>query len=366
MSTSLLPQPDQVRAATGDLEGTQTRTGSIKRQNLFVKGLVTLILAAGAVVILTPIFWMISASLKDVNQIRQRSMTLLPLKYTLVEVNGSMEPLYEVTVDGQTREMALIKKQPQGMGIFVDPSNPDEEFILKIDEQRQLEHLEAHPENFREALTKAPFGRFLINTLIVTFVGMFGVLFSSSLVAYGFSRFRAPAINALFLVLLATIMLPQQVTLIPLYVLFSKIGWVDTLLPLIVPAFFANAYDVFLLRQFFMTIPLDMDDAARIDGANPLQVLWYIILPQARPALVAVGIFHFIYAWNDFYEPLIYLQSRENWTLAVGLQSFNAVYTINTHEIMAVSLLMIIPPIVIFFLSQRIFTQGVVISGVKG
>ena len=279
MSTSLLPQPDQVRAATGDLEGTQTRTGSIKRQNLFVKGLVTLILAAGAVVILTPIFWMISASLKDVNQIRQRSMTLLPLKYTLVEVNGSMEPLYEVTVDGQTREMALIKKQPQGMGIFVDPSNPDEEFILKIDEQRQLEHLEAHPENFREALTKAPFGRFLVNTLIVTFVGMFGVLFSSSLVAYGFSRFRAPAINALFLVLLATIMLPQQVTLIPLYVLFSKIGWVDTLLPLIVPAFFANAYDVFLLRQFFMTIPLDMDDAARIDGANPLQVLWYIILP---------------------------------------------------------------------------------------
>lgn len=366
MTASPLPNPDQVRAATGDLEGEVVRPRSIKRQSLFTKGLVTLILAAGAVVILTPIVWMISASLKDVNQIRQRSMTLLPLKYTLVEVDGEMEPLYEVTVEGQVRQMALIKKQPEGMGIFVDPDHPDEEFLLKIDEQRQMEHLEAHPENFREALTKAPFDRFLINTLIVTFVGMFGVLFSSSLVAYGFSRFRAPGINALFLVLLATIMLPQQVTLIPLYVLFSKIGWVDTLLPLIVPAFFANAYDVFLLRQFFMTIPLDLDDAARLDGANPLQVLWYIILPQARPALVAVGIFHFIYAWNDFYEPLIYLQSRENWTLAVGLQSFNAVYTINTHEIMAVSLLMIIPPIIIFFLSQRIFTQGVVISGVKG
>jgi ABC-type glycerol-3-phosphate transport system permease component len=133
-----------------------------------------------------------------------------------------------------------------------------------------------------------------------------------------------------------------------------------------VPLFFANAYDVFLLRQFFMTIPLDMDDAAKIDGANALQVLFYVILPQSRAALVSVAIFHFLFAWNDFYEPLIFLHSRENWTLAVGLQTFDAVYTINTHLIMAISVLMIIPPIVLFFLSQRIFSQGVVFSGVKG
>jgi ABC-type glycerol-3-phosphate transport system permease component len=161
-------------------------------------------------------------------------------------------------------------------------------------------------------------------------------------------------------------MLPQQVRLIPMYVFFQKLGWIDTLLPLIVPQFFANAYDVFLLRQFFMSIPLEMDDASRIDGANPIQTLLYVILPQARPALVAVSVFHFLYAWNDFYEPLIYLHSRENWTLAVGLQTFNALYAVNTHLIMAASVVMILPPIILFFLSQRIFTQGVVFSGVKG
>lgn len=134
----------------------------------------------------------------------------------------------------------------------------------------------------------------------------------------------------------------------------------------LVPQFFANAYDVFLLRQFFMTIPLELDDAARIDGASPLQVLMYIILPQARPALIAVSIFHFLYAWNDFYEPLIYLHSPEHWTLAVGLQTFNALYTVNTNHIMAASVVMILPPIILYFLAQRIFTQGIVFTGIKG
>jgi multiple sugar transport system permease protein len=195
---------------------------------------------------------------------------------------------------------------------------------------------------------------------------MFGMLLSSSLVAYGFSRFRAPGLNVLFLILLSTIMLPRQVTLIPLYVFFQKIGWIDTLLPLIVPNFFANAYDVFLLRQFFMTVPLELDDAAKIDGANPFQTYLYIMLPQARPALVAVSIFHFLWAWNDFYEPLIFLHSRENWTVAVGLQTFNAIYSVNTHLIMAASVVMVLPPIILFFFAQKIFTQGVVITGVKG
>jgi multiple sugar transport system permease protein len=195
---------------------------------------------------------------------------------------------------------------------------------------------------------------------------MFGMLVSSSIVAYGFSRFRARWLNVLFILLLSTIMLPSQVTLIPVYILFQKIGWVDTLLPLIIPAFFANAYDVFLLRQFFMTIPLELDDAAKIDGANPLQTLIFIMLPQARPALVAVAIFHFLWAWNNFYEPLIYLHSRENWTVAIGLQTFDALYSVNTHLIMAASVVMVIPPILLFFFAQKIFTQGVVISGVKG
>jgi multiple sugar transport system permease protein len=339
---------------------------SASRHDLLLKGITTLILASGSVLILIPFLYMISTSLKDPAQIRTDSTSLLPRKPKTVEVNGTLEPLYRVNLDGQIHEYALIRNVPGGLGQFVDPARPDIIHELRINEQKQLYRLDIHWGNYPEAINAMPFWRYLGNTLIVTFVGMAGMLFSCSLVAYGFSRFRARWLNLLFLLLLSTIMLPSQVRLIPVYILFQELGWVDTLLPLIVPLFFANAYDVFLLRQFFMTIPLELDDAAKIDGANPLQILLYIILPQARPALVSVSIFHFLYAWNDFYEPLIFLHSRENWTLAVGLQTFDALYTVNTHLIMAVSVLMIVPPILLFFFSQKIFTQGVVFTGIKG
>jgi multiple sugar transport system permease protein len=341
-------------------------SGSVKARTYMLKGFTTLILALGAFIIAVPLLFMISTAVKDRNQLRASPPPLIPWETTTVEVDGKEEPLYEVVVDGQELEMALIKNQPDGKGLFVDPADPETTYSLTIADQKEQRHIEIHLENFKEALTSVPFDRYLLNTLIITFVGMFGMLISSSLVAYGFARFRAPGLNVLFIILLSTIMLPSQVTLIPVYILYQKLGWVDTLLPLIVPLFFANAYDVFLLRQFFKTIPREMDEAARIDGASYLQVFWHVILPQSRPALVAVGIFHFLFAWNDFYEPLIFLHSRENWTVAVGLQTFNAIYAVNTHLIMAASLVMIIPPILIFFFAQKIFTQGVVISGVKG
>lgn len=339
---------------------------TISGHNLLIKGITTLILAAGSVIIMTPLAFMISTSLKDPGQIRSDANTLIPRKPITVSINGEKFNLYRVILDGVSRDLAMIKKAPGGMAFFTDPASPNGTIELKLSEQTPLYRLDVHWENYSEAITAMPFFRYLGNTLLVTFIGMFGMLFSCSLVAYGFSRFRARWMNFLFLLLLSTIMLPSQVRLIPLYVFFQKLGWVNTLLPLIVPQFFANAYDVFLLRQFFMTIPLELDDAAKMDGADYLQILMYIILPQARPALVSVGIFHFLYAWNDFYEPLIFLHSRENWTLAVGLQTFDALYTINTHLIMAVSVLMIVPPILLFFFSQKIFTQGVVFSGVKG
>jgi multiple sugar transport system permease protein len=330
--------------------------------SFFVKGLTTLVLAAGAVVILIPLLYMVSISLRDRTQVRQGSLQLVPMKQIEVEVNGKDEPLYNVTIDGESRQLALIRNAPGGKGIFADPSSPEQTYELVLNEQTPVQVVAFHPENYNEAMTSVPFDRYFVNTLIVTFAGMAGMLFSCSLVAYGFSRFRARWLNVLFLVLLSTIMLPRQVTLIPVYVLFQKIGWIDTLLPLIVPQFFANAYDVFLLRQFFMTIPLDLDEAAKLDGASPLQILLHIILPMARPAIVAVAIFHFLYAWNDFYEPLIFLHSRENWTMAVGLQTFNALYAVNTHLIMAASVVMIVPPILLFFFSQKVFTEGVVIT----
>jgi multiple sugar transport system permease protein len=338
----------------------------IRARELITKAVTTLILAVGGIVILIPLAFMISTSLKSRNQLRASPPPIIPWETTMVEVNGKDEPLFEVELNGETVVMALIKNQPGGMGLFVEPSRPDITYELVIAEQNALRHVEMHWENYPTAFTQVPFNRYLVNTLIVTFIGMAGMLLSSSLVAYGFSRFRAPGINILFLVLLSTIMLPRQVTLIPIYVFFQKIGWIDTLLPLIVPQFFANAYDVFLLRQFFMTVPLELDDAAKIDGASPVQTYFYVILPQARPALVAVAIFHFLWAWNDFYEPLIFLHSRDNWTVAVGLQTFNAMYAVNTHLIMAASVVMVLPPILLFFFAQRIFTQGVVISGVKG
>jgi len=339
---------------------------SMRLQSLAGRTIATLAIVAGAVIILIPFLFMISTSLKSKNQLRAVPPPLIPWETTMVEVAGKREPLYRVKLEGEIREMALVKNQPGGMGVFVDPATPEQRVTLKIAEQTPVRHIEVHPENYVEAMSAVPFPRYLINTLIVTFIGMTGVLVSCTMVAYGFSRFRAPWLNWLFIVLLSTIMLPRQVTLIPVYVLFQRLGWVDTLLPSIVPTFFANAYDVFLIRQFFMTIPLEMDDAAKMDGASPLQTLWHILIPQAMPVIVTVAIFHFLYAWNDFYEPLIFLHSRHNWTMAVGLQTFNALYSVNTHLIMAASVVMVIPPMLLFFLAQRRFVQGVVISGVKG
>jgi len=338
----------------------------LRGQESLIKGVTTLILGAGAVVILLPLVYMLGTALKSKAQVRQNLLNPIPMTHVHVELNGKREPLYKVDLDGDTAEMALIKNAPGGMGLFVDPANPDEVFELPRRAQTPVKVLDIKWGNFEEALTIVPFDRYLANTLIVTFVGMAGMLFSSSLVAYGFSRFRAPGINLLFLALLSTIMLPRQVRLIPLYVIFQKIGWIDTLLPLIVPLFFANAFDVFLLRQFFMTISLEQDEAAQIDGANSLQRLVYVILPQSKAAVVTVAIFHFLYAWNDFYEPLIFLHSRHNWTMAVGLQQFHGLYAVNTHLIMAASAVMVLPPVLLFFFSQRIFMQGVVISGSKG
>lgn len=339
---------------------------TVSGQKFLTKWVTTLILGLGSFIILIPLMYMFSVSLKSEGQLRQDVLNPLPLTHKIVEIDGQRRPAYYVTVEGETREMVLLRRAPRGMGIFVDPANTEIQIEAFLADQRPVEYLDIYWSNYPEAMTAVPFNRYLVNTLIVTFVGMAGMLFSCSLVAYGFARFRAPRLNWLFLLLLSTIMLPSQVRLIPLYVLFQKLGWVDTLLPLIVPQFFANAYDVFLLRQFFMTIPLEQDEAAKLDGASPLQVLLYVILPQSRAALVTVAVFHFLYAWNDFYEPLIFLHSRDNWTMALGLQTFNALYGRNTHLIMAASVVMIIPPIILFFLSQRIFMQGVVFTGSKG
>lgn len=340
--------------------------GGMRANEIITQAIAMLILAIGAAFIFLPIAFMLGTALKDKSQLKMFPPPILPYSYAFANVEGEQRPLYETTTEAGKLRLALFRKAPGGVGVFVDPDDPSKEYTLTIKEQRQITYLDCHWGNFREAFESQPFGRYFVNTCIVVFVSMAGVLVSSSMVAYGFSRFRSRILDVLFIVLLSTIMLPGQVRMIPLYVIFQRIGWVDTLLPLIVPSFFSSAYDVFLLRQFFMSIPSEMDDAAKIDGANRLQAFLRVILPQSTPALFSVCILHFMWAWNDFYEPLIYLHSQARWTIAVGLQTFNAIYTENTHLIMAASTILVLPPILLFLLSQRVFVQGVVISGVKG
>jgi multiple sugar transport system permease protein len=220
-------------------------------------------------------------------------------------------------------------------------------------------------QNYSEALNQLPFGRFAINTLIIAISTIIGHLISCSIVAYGFARFKAPGSGFFFLVLLSTLMLPYPVIMVPLYIIFSRLGWVNSFLPLIVPAFFGNAFYIFLLRQSFRQIPVDLEDAAVMDGATTFQTLWYIILPLARPALATVAIFTFQAAWNDFLGPLIFLHDQSKYTLMQGLSFFRGSYTVNWAYLMAASIVVSLPVILIYMFAQRQFVKGITISGSK-
>lgn len=223
-------------------------------------------------------------------------------------------------------------------------------------------------DNFVEVITNTNlnFTLFLRNTAVITVVSTAGVLFSSAVVAYGFSRLEFAGKNRLFLVLLATMMLPGIVTMIPTYVMFAKIYWVDTFLPLTVPAWLGGgAFNIFLLRQFFLSIPRDLDEAAILDGANHWTIFSKVIMPLSGPALATVGLFSFIGAWKDFMGPLIYLNDASKLTLEVGLRAYAGFQAEKWHLVMAGSVLVMIPIIILFFVGQRWFVKGIVMTGLK-
>lgn len=219
--------------------------------------------------------------------------------------------------------------------------------------------------NYTEALTTLPFDRYALNTLLIAVGSVIGHVFSCTIVAYGFARLRAPGKRPLFIILLATLMLPYPVVMIPQYIIFSELDWVNTFRPLVVPTFLGNAFYIFLLRQFFMQIPPDLEDAAKIDGANLVQTLWYVILPLARPAIATVAIFTFQFAWNDFLGPLIFLQDQSRYTLMLGLSFFRSSFEVNWAYLMAASLSVAAPVILLFFMAQRAFVEGISLGGVK-
>ncbi|MBI1280670.1 MAG: ABC transporter permease subunit [Anaerolineaceae bacterium] len=227
------------------------------------------------------------------------------------------------------------------------------------------------PSNYPEAWNyqNTQFPRWTFNTIFIIAATVPGVVVTASLCAYGFARLKFPGRNIWFILVLASLMLPSQVTLIPLYILFYKIGWLNTFAPLIVPAWFGGgAINIFLLRQFFMQIPRELDEAAIIDGAGHLTIWWRIYMPLARPALISVTLLTILGIWNDFLGPFIYLSNPDNFTLALGLNVFRDVFpTIpRTDYVMAISTLMVLPMIVMFLLAQRYIVQGFVTSGIKG
>jgi multiple sugar transport system permease protein len=334
--------------------------------------------------------------LKTQEQIADPLAPLWPASADTFEYDGEMYPVYQVVVapdnpawydvdgnglqdDGDaanypegTHSLAIVERGREESK-FVDPRAPEQGLITWIGRWRTLEaawRFTPQWGNYVEAWEFRPpslsFLTLLTNTVGIAFFGIIGTVISCTLVAYGFSRFRSPGKGLLFLLLVSTIFLPRIVVTVPTYALFIRFGWVGTWLPLIIPHFFANAYNVFWLRQYLMTIPREMDEAAMIDGAGPLQILRHVIVPQLMPAIITVALFHMVFAFRDFFEPLIYLASTPQLQpISVGVQQYNALFGQRPALIQTMALMGLFLPVFIFFIAQRAFTRGIVFTGVE-
>ncbi|HTX90014.1 MAG TPA: carbohydrate ABC transporter permease [Anaerolineales bacterium] len=367
---------------------------------------VTAFASACLAIFLIPFLYMIFSSLKTHQQMAALGAPIWPAKSPTYQFTGQNTQTYDLQVvrdgktstitvnmndyvgtamtvytvpmpDGTKKNLAMI----QGINayaIFLDPQNPTAKPYVYEGYYKSLAQPwifsptwsnYAHVWNLQAPGQNGTFQLFptaFWNTFFYAFSTTVGVLLSCTLVAYGFSRFRFPGRDFWFVVLISTIFLPGAVTIIPTFTFFYKIGWVGTWLPLIVPSFFANAYDTFLLRQFFMTLPRELDEAAMIDGAGPFRVLWSVILPQSYAALVAVTIFHVVWAWNDYFNPLLYLSTKQQaQPISVALARFNYMYGSDPQYIQAGALMTLALPLIIFVLAQRFFVQGIVITGVE-
>jgi multiple sugar transport system permease protein len=334
------------------------------RTKRFLAGsVVTLVAVVLVVSYLLPFGFMTVTALKTEEQLANGRT--LPMSQQTTTIDGTEYPVLDVPFDDGSRSLALVKPGRKE-STFVDPAAPDTEIVWEGNWRTLPASYNLDPkfENFTSAWDKLGFLRLIRNTMIIAGIGMAGTIIASTLVAYGLSRFRIRFKGLILGTLLATIILPRFVTLVPTYVIFDKLNWIGTFLPLTVPHFFGSAYNVFLLRQFFLTIPRDLDEAASIDGAGPLRTLVTVILPQAKGAILAVALFHFFYAWNDFLEPLIYLQGNaDRVPIAVGLFQFTGLYDSDITLIQAGALISMAIPILVFVFLQRIFLRGIDLSG---
>ena len=326
---------------------------------------------------LIPFIWMLVTAFKSDQDVFHLPPRWLPYDNVTVNVNGQKLPLYNVQTESGTKQLALVQIV-EGMGTFLDPQNPNQPLQYEIQQgttkiAEPIMHVSFRWRNFIDAMERgsrpgvgANFWVYFKNSLIIAFFTIVGTLISNAPVAYAFARIKFRGSNLLFILVLATMMLPYQVTMIPLYLFFNDtLHWGNSFLPLLVPAFFANPYDVFLLRQFFRTIPEEMCDAARVDGASEWQIFTRIILPLSVPVLATVTVFTFLYAWNDFTAPLLFLNSPDKFTMALGLRDFQSQRTMIWNQLMAASVVFTVPIVIAFFFAQKTFIQGIKLTGLK-
>ncbi|MFZ4506092.1 MAG: carbohydrate ABC transporter permease [Fimbriimonas sp.] len=314
--------------------------------------LVFLVLSLLGAIFAWPLVWQISTSLKTPDRVQSAGSEVLP-QASFVNLDGESVRVRPLKRQGDLQEVMIEEGARKGETRRVRPDEISLKPFLRWD-------------NYREGFAAFPFLLMLRNTLVICFLAVLGTVLSSSLVAYGLACIEWRGREVLFWVMLSTMMLPGQVTMIPLFLTFKSLGWINTILPLVVPAFCGNAFFIFLLRQFYRTIPLSLIEAAKLESATDLQVWRSVVLPLSRPALAVVAVFTFIASWNDFLGPLIYLMDDDKYTLAIGLARFQGQYGSDWGRMMAMAVVMTVPTIVIFFLAQRTFVEGIRVGGVRG
>ncbi|MHB1001524.1 MAG: carbohydrate ABC transporter permease [Armatimonadota bacterium] len=345
-----------------------------QRKEYLRKTILHEILVTGSVIFLVPFVWLVTTSVKEESETFKYPPVWIPTQQAKMDVGGKLMGLSTVKIDGKTLNVAETADLEDGRKVvrqIIDGSLTGKEITVESDTLTQVRKFAPKWDNYTEALDFLPKEThkgllYLWNTVYITIMSIIGTLLSSSLVAYSFARLRWPGRDALFGMLLATMMLPAAVTMIPVFLIFRTLGWYDTLKPLWITSFFAGAFSVFLLRQFFMTIPTELEDAAKIDGCSYFGIYWRIMLPLIKPALAALTIMTFMGTWNNFMGPLIYLNSPEKMTLAYGLQLFQSSHGAEYGLLMAASTLVMLPVLIIFFFTQRYFIQGITLTGMGG
>ncbi|MFH0953403.1 MAG: carbohydrate ABC transporter permease [Verrucomicrobiota bacterium] len=380
--------------------------------------IIYLLLISGSFIFLFPLFWMISTALKPIDQTMSMPPVWVPYR-EFAELNGKVVSVKRGdTIDApsfvvrlkKTGERTIVPQAAVIAGEYTTKTKDGDELRRPVEVLKEIPASMAAPwvkvmaevvsddpnapvvnkeaaaawdlvpvtalvkkaaprwDNFPKAVrAMKEFRNYLKNTLILCFLTVIGTVSSSAVAAYGFAKVNWRGRNAVFAIALATMMIPFPVVMVPIYCLFRWIGWIGTLRPLWAGSFLAGAFNVFLLRQFFMTIPKDLSDAAKIDGCSEWRIFWQIMLPLSRPALMVIGLFQFMGTWNDFLGPLIYLTNQKDFTLALGLQFFQSQHGgTQWHYLMAASTLVVLPIIVLFFFTQKTFIEGISMTGIKG